>query len=257
MAYGDSLPQVHDQNHILNPHLVMHENVNTHALMDNVAEQFIRSNGMSAFFLPKSFGGLDHIVGEEMNVKYDKMWNFAFYLEDYTGFSGIGSAYEYGGLTSHDKMKIMINPALFQRQCHGRMPEVGDWVYVPIDRSLFSVRYVDPYNKFYQFGYQAHYFIILNKVTYNQEEVNPEIQNDEFVFDDMENVDLSPLFNLDGRLDTHIEEFIVNDSVNEYADKIIVDDSTHQGSGSTISQNRVKVNSPEDIQKLLSGKGFL
>jgi len=258
MESGDALPDVLTSDYLINPHFQMHDNEYTHAMMDNVAQQFIQSNGMVGYFLPKDFEEIDHVMGEEMGVKYDKMWRFAFYLEDYTGFSGSsGSAFDYGGFSSHDRMKIMINPKLFQNQCHGRMPDIGDWVYIPKDKSLFSVRQVDPYNKFYQFGYNAQYFLILTKTVYNQESIDPVLQNLEFGLgydNDEDEIDLSPLINLDGRLDTHINEFVTAKGIQNEAKSLVVTESSHQGEGVKFGADRVEIITVDEINKLLSGR---
>lgn len=246
--YGDS---------ILNPHLDMSTHDGTHEIMDNIAQQFIQSNGMSGFFLPKEYGDVDRLFGEELEVKFEKAWQFAFYLETYTGFGGMGTMYAYGGLSANDEMKIMINPKLFQTHCDGRMPEIGDWVYIKNDASLFEVRYVDPYNKFYQFGYISQIFVVLSKVSYNQESLKPVLQNDlDFNLHDYDETDLDPLFNLDGRLDTNIDEFATSDYINKRAESIIIKDRPTTGTGHDLKPDvkRRKVESIDDINDLLAGK---
>lgn len=252
--------EYHDDKYILNPHFNMHTHDGTHDILDNIAQQFIRTNGMAGFFLPKEFGDVDRIFGEELEVSFNKAWQFAFYLESYTGFGGLGASYTYSGFSANDEMKIMINPSLFQNQCDGRMPEIGDWVYLKNDNSVFSVRYVDPYNKFYQFGKNSQYFLILSKVDYNQQDVNPIVQNDmDFNLFDYTEDDMTPLKNLNGRLDTDVNELITNDYVKDEAEKIIIDDRPVTGSGVKPSQedkNSMEITDISDINKLLGGRSL-
>lgn len=252
---GDSLPTNNHNRSILNPYINFHTHNETHRAMDLVSQQWIQSNGMSGYFLPKEFGDVDRLFGEELEVSFNKAWQFAFYMESYSNFGGMGSHFGYGGLTVDDEMKILINRNMFMEQCDGRLPEFGDWVYIKKDKSLFEVRYVDPYHKFYQLGDQTTFFVHLAKVTYNQEELQPEIQNDiEFNLFDHEEDDLSSLFNLEGRLDTHIKEFVNNDYIQERSEDIVLDREERTGTGTKIDKNRKKIDSIDDINNLLGGR---
>lgn len=253
---GDSIKSNLDNN-IRNPYFNFETNDNTHQLINNIAQQFIQTNGITGFFIPKEFSSVDRLFGEEMGVKYDKAWQFAFYLESYTDFDGMGLSFEYSGLTASDQMKIMINPQLFQHQCEGRMPEMGDWVYLKNDNSVFEVKHVDPYNRFYQHGMVANIFVHLTKVNYNQEEVAPVIQNIDFNLFDYEDDDLLPLHNLNGRLDKDINELVVNDYIMERSEDIILDDKPRTGEGyhpPKEDKNRKKIKSVDEMNSILNGR---
>lgn len=211
-----------NETEVLNQYVNFNHYANTQTLADVLVAEAIQMRGMDLYYLPREFQRLDLLFGEDPSSKFNKAWKFAGYIESFDGYSGDNSFFTKFGLQVNDEVKIVINPNLFKYQANGKEPVVGDLIYFPLDRSLFEINWVQPYDPFYQAGQNAQRRITAQKFIYSGEELSPELQrNDGINIPVFNELDLDPILNIDGETDTFKEQYSEVDQINKEASKYV------------------------------------
>lgn len=219
---------------ILNPYVQFHSHENTQTLADTLVAESIQMRGVECYYLPREFVDLDLVFGEDPSSKFTKAWKFAAYLESFEGYEGANTFFSKYGMSVQDEINISINPGLFKHQTNGTEPKEGDLIYFKMDNSLFEIKWVEPYNPFYQVGRNAIRKINAAKFVYSGEEIQPDLQRNEGIYiDDHADLDLEPLKNLDGMfdiLDKPFEEVkTINTEAKAYVEPYVVQNNRGEG----------------------------
>lgn len=219
---------------ILNPYVSFYGHANTQSLADTLVAESIQMRGVECYYLPREYVDLDLIFGEDPQSKFNKAWKFAAYLESFDGYEGANTFFSKWGMTVQDEINLSINPGLFKHQTDGKEPIEGDLIYFKMDNSLFEIKWVEPYNPFYQVGQNAIRKINATKFVYSGEEIKPDLQRNEGINigDDAE-LDLEPLKNLDGLMDILKNPFEevkqINNEGAEYIEPYVVQNNRGDG----------------------------
>ena len=125
-------------------------------------------------------------------------------------------------MSVNDEITISINPNLFKHQCGGKEPIEGDLFYFAMDNSLFEITWVEPYNPFYQNGSNNIRQITAQKYIYSGEEIKPTLQRNEGIeIPEYDELELTPLHNLNGLVDIDIDQFAEDKEINSEGEKFI------------------------------------
>ena len=96
-----------------------------------------------------------------------------------------------------------------------------------MNRSLFEVIWVEPNAPFLQAGQISQYKITAQKFVYSGEELKPEFDATDLLFDSQ----LDPIRMLDGRSDTQIDEYAEDDAFAAEADTFVEEFNILIGTG--------------------------
>lgn len=211
-----------NEHQILNPYVNFHKFENTQTLQDVLVAESVQMRGIECYYLPREFVSPDLLFGEDPQSKFNKAWKFAAYLDSFENYGGSNTFFSKFGMQVNDEVTLAINPNLFKHQCNDREPIEGDLIYFAMDNSLFEITWVQPYDPFYQVGKNAIRRITAQKYIYSGEEIKPELQRNEGIqipeFDELE---LSPIHNLNGLMDIKSPEFSEVKQINSEADEFI------------------------------------
>lgn len=197
-----------NESEVLNPYVNFYNHENTQTLADALVAETIQMRGIDCFFLPREYVNLDLLFGEDPESKFTKAWPFAAYLDSFEGYSGGNSFFSKFGMQVNDEITLTINPNLFKHQTNNTEPKEGDLIYFKMDKSLFEIVWVQPYDPFYQVGQNAMRKITAQKFVYSGEKLAPELQHNEGInIPEFSELDLEPISNLDGIVDTNIDQF--------------------------------------------------
>lgn len=216
---------------IINPLINNYRSENEQQVLDINTRTIIFNEGVAGYFLKRGMLDTDVISGSDIGSSFNEAWQFAMLIASYDTYSGLNSFFSYAGLEVEDKLTIIISPSLFSEQCSGNTLELGDWVYFKEDMSLFEVKEIVHNDHFLPLGVRTKFKYVLSKVIYNQEELNPEIQNDHFNLYDFDSETFAPLKNLDGHNGLHFDATDNNDEIMDYTDNFTIYDDVETGKG--------------------------
>ena len=223
---------------ILNPYVnfLHYENIQT--LADVLVAESIQMRGIELYYIPRKLNNLDLLFGEDPTSTFNKAWKFAGYMENFDGYTGGGDFYTKFGPVSNDEIDLSINPNLFKYQTDGTEPQIGDLIYFPMDKSLFEINWVQPYDPFYQVGQNAQRKITAQKFIYSGEEIQPELQRNEGInIPVFSELDLLPVSNLNGKTDILIDQYSEVDQIDNEASKYVSDFEVIIGKGNGTENN--------------------
>lgn len=207
---------------VLNPFVNFNNYTNVQTLADVLTAESIQMRGVECYYLPREFQKLDLMFGEDPTNKFTKAWKFATYLESFDGYQGDNTMFTKFGISVNDEVNLSINPHLFKYQTNNTEPMIGDLIYFPMDRSLFEINWVQPYDPFYQLGQNAQRKITAQKFIYSGEELNPTLQrNDGINIPVFSELDLAPIKNIDGEADIFKDQYSEVDQINKEASEIV------------------------------------
>lgn len=217
---------------ILNPYVNFNHYANVQTLADVLVAESIQMRGIDLYYLPRKLNNLDLLFGEDPTSSFNKAWKFAAYLESYEGYTGAGDYYSKYGPMSNDEVDLAINPNLFKYQTNGTEPQIGDLIYFPMDKSIFEINWVQPYDPFYQVGQNAQRKIIAHKFIYSGEEIKPTLQrNDGINIPVLSELDLLPITALDGDEDIFKDQYSEVNQIDNEASHYVKDFEVVIGKG--------------------------
>ena len=237
---GSGYGNTHDEK-ILNPHVNFYHHDNTQAFARYLISEAVQMRGVEVFYLRREFVKLDKIFGEDMQSKFNNAYRVAMYLESFEGYEGQRVYFSKFGVSVNDEAQFTISPELFKHQCDGEKAREGDLIYFPMNNALFEITWVEPNNPFYQNGQESQYKITAQKFLYSGEELKPEFKPEDYMFDDQ----LSPIRNLDQRIDTSIIEFDEDNEVSMEADDFVEEFDVLIGVGTPKAEVPYKSNKPD------------
>lgn len=203
-----------NEHHILNPYVNFYEYGNVQTLQDCLVAESIQMRGVECYYLPSEWVNKDELFGEDPSRKFEKAWKFAAYLDSFEGYSGANTFFSKYGMQVNDEITITINPNLFKHQVDGQEPKEGDLFYFEMDKSLFEIVWVEPYNPFYQVGSNAMRRITAQKFIYSGETIKPTLQRNEGIFiPEFDELELDPIDDLNNRHDIEAKEYVEADAI--------------------------------------------
>lgn len=211
-----------NEHNVLNPYVNFYEFENVQTLQDSLVAESIQMRGVECYYLPSQWVNKDELFGEDPSRKFEKAWKFAAYLDSFEGYSGGNTFFSKFGMQVNDEITITVNPNLFKYQVDGQEPKEGDLFYFEMDKSLFEITWVEPYNPFYQVGSNAMRRITAQKFIYSGETIAPKLQrNDEIYIPEFDELDLNPINDLNGKKDIKVDEYVEVDQINTEGQEII------------------------------------
>lgn len=224
---GSGYSETYD-NCVLNPYVNFHNHNYSQALARSLVAESVQMKGVEVYYIRREFVNLDKIFGEDIESKFNKAFKVAMYLTSYDGYEGQRDFFSKFGMSVNDEAQFTVSPQLFNRQGDGQKAREGDLVYFPMNKTLFEVTWVEPNQPFLQLGQESQYLITVQKFVYSGEEIKPEFNASDYIFDATE---LDPVRNLDNRSDIKFEEYEEDNQVHEEGEEFIEEFDVLIGTG--------------------------
>lgn len=159
-------------------------------LVEDMVIESIRNHGIDIYYLPRTSQSiLDSLFGDDPVKYYDTAYKVDMYLETFNDYGGQQEFFSKFGLEIEKTAKVAIARRTFERYVPTSMrtlPKEGDLVYLPTQRKLMEIRFVERDASFFQLGKFQPYMYVLSMETfkYNGEFINTGIDDIDYIGDE-------------------------------------------------------------------------
>jgi hypothetical protein len=159
-------------------------------LLEDLVIESIRNHGIDVYYIPRtSQATLDDLFGDDPVKYFDQAIKLDMYLETFQDYGGQQEFFSKFGLQIEKTARLAIARRTFEKyvsQSLRNMPKEGDLIYMPIQRKLMEIRFVERDMSFYQLGKVVPYMYGLSLETfkYNGEFINTGIEEIDAVGDE-------------------------------------------------------------------------
>ena len=149
-------------------------NVTSHAeqeLINDLTNEVIKIHGMDSFYIPRSIVKEDLILGEDVLAKFSTAYEIEMYLKGTEGFGGEGDLVSKFGLDVRDEVIFTVHKDRFNLATDMDKPLEGDLIFLPINKGLFEIKFVEHEQPFYQAGKNYSFDITCELFQYSEEQM--------------------------------------------------------------------------------------
>jgi hypothetical protein len=155
-------------------------NVTSHAeqeLINELTSEVIKIHGMDVFYIPRTIVKEDLIIGEDVLSKFSSAYEIEMYLKGTEGFGGEGDLVSKFGLDVRDEVIFTVHKDRFNLITSMDKPLEGDLVFLPINKGLFEIKFVEHEQPFYQSGKNYSFDITCELFQYSEEQMETGIED--------------------------------------------------------------------------------
>ena len=144
----------------LSPYFLQGSSSEQRLVQDLINEQ-LKIYGQDVVYLPRKIINKNTIMKEVTASTFDDAFRMEAYLVNYEGFEGSGDVLSKFGIQTTDAISFVISKERYEDfispfltvdtayQLASR-PEEGDLIYLPLDNTMFEIKYVEGKKPFYQ-----------------------------------------------------------------------------------------------------------
>lgn len=161
----------------LNPYFNKFKNFPEQNLIEDLTVEAIKIHGMEIYYLPRSMVHKDDFFGEAPYSRFSTFKMIEMYMDTTTAFEG-GDTFTKFGFEIRDSVKFTVSRKRFKRETGMERPVEGDLLYLPLNRGLFEIKFVEHENPFYSLGKLLSFQLTCELFQYSEEKMNtgvPEI----------------------------------------------------------------------------------
>lgn len=148
----------------LNPFFLQGSSSEQRLIQDIINEQ-LKIYGQDVVYLPRKIINKKSVLKEIVSSKFDDSYRLEAYLLNYDGFEGQGDILSKFGVKTTDSATFVISKERFEDFItpflntvsvnFGNIelttrPQEGDLIYLPLDNTMFEIKYVEGKKPFYQ-----------------------------------------------------------------------------------------------------------
>ena len=151
------------------------QNVSSHAeqeLINSLTSEVIQIHGLDVFYLPRTLVKEDLLMGEDVLSKFSTVYENEMYLKSTEGFGGEGDLVSKFGLDVRDEVIFTVHRDRFELATDMSKPLEGDLIYLPINKGLFEIKFVEHEQPFYQSGKNYSFDITCELFQYAEEQLD-------------------------------------------------------------------------------------
>ena len=155
-------------------------NTTSHAeqeLINELTSEVIKIHGMDVFYIPRTIVKEDLIIGEDVLSKFSSAYEIEMYLKGTEGFGGEGDLVSKFGLDVRDEVIFTVHKDRFNLITSMDKPLEGDLVFLPINKGLFEIKFVEHEQPFYQSGKNYSFDITCELFQYSEEQMETGIED--------------------------------------------------------------------------------
>jgi hypothetical protein len=161
----------------LNPYFNKFKNLPEQNLIEDLTIEAIKIHGMELYYLPRSMVHRDDFFGEAPYSRFSTFKMIEMYMDTTTAFEG-GDTFTKFGFEIRDSVKFTVSRKRFKRETGLERPVEGDLLYLPLNRGLFEIKFVEHENPFYSLGKLLSFQLTCELFQYSEEKMDtgvPEI----------------------------------------------------------------------------------
>lgn len=161
----------------LNPYFNKFKNLPEQNLIEDLTIEAIKIHGMELYYLPRTMIRKDDFFGEAPYSRFASFKMIEMYMDTTTAFEG-GDTFTKFGFEVRDSVKFTASRKRFKRETGMARPMEGDLLYLPLNRGLFEIKFVEHENPFYSLGKLLSFQMTCELFQYSEEKMDtgiPEI----------------------------------------------------------------------------------
>ena len=167
----------------VNPYFNKFKNLPEQNLVESLIIENIKIHGMELYYIPRTMVNRDDLFGESAYSKFESFKMIEMYMDTTNSFEG-GDMFSKFGLEIRDTAKFSCSKKRFKRETGLDRPLEGDLLYLPINRGLFEIKFVEHENPFYKLGKLYVFQLTVEKFQFSEEEFNTGIPEIDVITDD-------------------------------------------------------------------------
>lgn len=159
-------------------------------LLEDMVIESIRNHGIDIYYIPRTSQGiLDTLFGDDPVKYFDQAYKIDMYLETFNDFGGQQEFFSKFGLQIEKTARVAVARRTFERFVPTNVrtiPLDGDLIYLPAQKKLMEIRFVERDLSFFQLGKFEPYMYALSLETfkYNGEFLNTGMTEIDLVADE-------------------------------------------------------------------------
>ena len=139
----------------------LHGSASEQRLVQDLINEQLKMYGQDVVYLPRNIINKNTILREITASEFDDSFRIEAYLVNYEGFGGQGDILSKFGVKTTDEVTFIISKERYedfitpfissntQIEIASR-PQDGDLIYLPLDNTIFEIKYVEGKKPFYQ-----------------------------------------------------------------------------------------------------------
>ena len=159
-------------------------------LLEDMVIESIKNHGIDVYYLPRTSQSIiDSLFGDDPVKYYDQAIKIEMYLETFQDYGGQQEFFSKFGLQIEKTARLAMARRTFERyvpRSIRTIPLEGDLIYMPIQRKLMEIRFIERDMSFFQLGKVVPYMygLALETFKYNGEFLNTGIEEIDAVADE-------------------------------------------------------------------------
>lgn len=142
-------------------------------LIENLILESIKIYGHDVYYLPRTRVAFDQIYGEDTISRFSTAFFVDMFIKNIDGFDGDGDFITKFGLEIRDRVTFTIARRTFADEVGAtaelNRPREGDLIYLPLNRKIFEIKFVEHEAIFYQLGSLQTFDVICELYEYSNE----------------------------------------------------------------------------------------
>ena len=167
----------------LNPYFNKFKNLPEQNLIEDLTIEAIKIHGMEIYYLPRTMIRKDDFFGEAPYSRFASFKMIEMYMDTTTAFEG-GDTFTKFGFEVRDSVKFTASRKRFKRETGMERPIEGDLLYLPLNRGLFEIKFVEHENPFYSLGKLLSFQMTCELFQYSEEKMDTGIPEIDVVEED-------------------------------------------------------------------------
>lgn len=200
-----------------NPYFNHLQNTSEQNLHQDLIIEAIKNFGIDVYYLPRTLVNLDVLYSEDTISEFNSAFLIEMYIKTVDGFEGEGDFISRFGLEIRDQMVLSVARRRWDNLeiLDYTRPKEGDLIFLPLNKKIYEIRYVEHESVFYQFGKLPIYDLTCELFSYDDQKIDTGIQEIDQIEDDYSYA-LEVQFDSGGSGDFVENEYVyVGDSLSE------------------------------------------
>lgn len=169
----------------LNPYIRLHNKteLGEQNLVEDLTIEAIKIHGVEMFYIPRNLIKRDDLFGESRYSRFEKFRMIEMYMDTTQAFEG-GDTFSKFGFEIKDSVKFLVSRKRFTRETGVQRPLEGDLLFLPLNRGLFEIKFVEHENPFYQLGKLFSYQLTCELFQYSEEKFDTGVSEIDVINDE-------------------------------------------------------------------------
>ena len=162
------------------------ENTSEQALHQDLIIEAIKNYGIDVYYMPRKYVNEDVLYGEDTISEFNQAHLIEMYIKTVDGFEGEGDFISRFGLEIRDQVVFSVARRRFDNLdiTEQDRPREGDVIFLPLNKKLYEIRFVEHESMFYQFGKLPIFDLTCELFQYDSQEIDTGIADIDKVEDE-------------------------------------------------------------------------